>query len=73
MQAVPRRGGLRPQGLAELIVKLLELRLDPVGRNLTAYIDEAVVAAVEGISEKEWRGQFPKLAAAVAAVGPSHR
>ena len=54
-------------------MKLLELRLDPIGRNLAAFIDDAVAAAVGGFSEKEWRGHFPKLAAAVANVGPSHR
>ena len=70
---MPRRGGLRPQGLADLTAKLLELRLDPVGRNLAAHVDEAMAAVVAGFSDKEWRAHFPKLAAAVVAVGPSHR
>ena len=54
-------------------MKLLELRLDPAGRNLAAFIDTAVAAALAAFTEKEWLRRFSELAEAMASVGPSHR
>ena len=73
LQVVPRRGGLRSQGLVEIIGMLLELHSDPVGRNLAGFIDEAVAAAVDSIGNKDWLKHFPSLAAMASTVGPSHR